>query len=82
MIKESGQTFVYNEWIKEKYTKEKVSNYFTQKNTFTSSSVEFEIKFKKDVEQLLDHAHRFRSQYRKIGDLKKLFQTEIIIAIY
>ena len=71
-LKESDVIFEYLEWSREKVENEKSVSYFSQKNPRSKTGVEMASEFKNDIEILSNHANRFRSQYRRIGEIKKL----------
>lgn len=76
-VKSSDKQFEYLEWVKEpvkkgKKGKVKGASYNSKKTALSSSSENFEKLFKHDVQILQEHSNRFRSQYRKIRELKNL----------
>ena len=68
----SGKTFKYLEWSREKGSDVKAVTYHSKKNALACNSEDFSKKFCEDMERLTDHAMRFKSQYKRIGDLKEL----------
>ena len=62
------------EWYKEEGQDVRASSYFSEKNTCSSSGKEFSKKFKEDIESLVNHTSRFKSQYQRIAEVKHSFK--------
>ena len=71
-IKDSGKTFEYIEWVKEKSKTAKKTSYFSEKKSCSSSPIEFAVKFKKDFKELKEHATRYRTQFERISEIKTI----------
>ena len=75
-IESSDTAFEYLEWSKEKGHDVRASSYFSKKNACSSSGKEFSKKFQDDIESLVNHATRFKSQYQRIAEVKQIAQDQ------
>ena len=73
-IEKSDTAFQYFEWSKEKTKDVRASSYFSKKNACSSSGKEFSKKFREEIESLVNHASRFKSQYQRIAEIKQFVQ--------
>ena len=77
-IKTRTKSIRYLEWSKEKGPEVKSTTYHSKKNALESDGEEFAKKFEHDVENLEQHAKRFKAQYRRIAELKNTISETTI----